>query len=244
MACFREKWIAVDEAKDQAVQFEKEAEEIADKIEKATAKLAQSYSESTMVLSMINGSSQELSAPEPADILLGLDSMQKAFTTMYQSPGVPEVLLLQQKDAEEAFRQMSGLANKLSSFQQTLMEFIASLSKTASTTDGSLPGGSVVTVVGEANPPVRESSPPAEGGLPVAQTSPLPAAAAGSATRPAGTDTGSTMDVDESGGPKIKRAEDCTHEELMQRRPAAKAQKATDQSIAAGAAEGGGDDEQ
>ena len=84
--------MVVDEARDQALQYEQEAEELREKIEKGVAKLAQSYSESKTVLSTINGTGREASAPEPADLLLGVDSMQKSSTALYQSASLPPII--------------------------------------------------------------------------------------------------------------------------------------------------------
>ena len=98
--------------------------------------------------------------------------------------------------------------------------------------NGTLLGGAVAAVVGGGAPQSEQAGSTAEGSQVLAQAPPLqtaavnPAARATSPDRGVGAATASAMQgLVESNLQKAKRAEDSTHEELMQRRPAAKAPK-------------------
>ena len=77
-----EKWVAVDECKDQIAEYEEEAEVLREKIEKVVAKLAQCYSEQKLVLATVEACGKE-AAPEPADLLLGIENMQTTYTEFF-----------------------------------------------------------------------------------------------------------------------------------------------------------------
>ena len=73
-----EKWIAVDECKDQILEYEDEAVVLRGKIEKGEARLAQCYSEQKLALAAIDGARKELALPGPTDLANGIASMRQA----------------------------------------------------------------------------------------------------------------------------------------------------------------------
>ena len=102
----RDKSVAVNEGKDQIAEYEEEAEVLREHIEKGVAKLAQSYSEQKLVLATIEGGEKETAAPEPADLLLGIESMQGTYTGFFsgaESTNLPPDVKEKQKEFEVAF---------------------------------------------------------------------------------------------------------------------------------------------
>ena len=114
--------------KDQINELEEQAEALRQKIEEGTVKLAQCYSEQKLVLTSIDTNGKETSPPEAADLAVGIENMQKAYTGYFSGPdsaSLPEKAKAQQQEFEKAFLQMSTLAAKLAEYQQTIAKTIA-----------------------------------------------------------------------------------------------------------------------
>ena len=78
----KDKSVAVDKCKDQIAVYEEEAEALRRKIEEGVVKLTQSHVKQKLVLTTIEGGGKEASAsPAPADLLVGIESMQKAYNS-------------------------------------------------------------------------------------------------------------------------------------------------------------------
>ena len=188
-----------------------------------------------LVLATIEGGGKEASvAPAPADLLVGIESMQNTYTAFFsgaESAALPQQVKDKQQEFEAAFTQMQGLATKLAEYQQEISKPIADanppvVGNSASSTSPAVPGGAAVAagVGGEGT----QARPPAEGIQAVEQhpLQPPPAAvvAAAMTTSPdrgAGregscTTTSSMVEMKQQ---KEKRAEDCSPEELVSRRP-------------------------
>ena len=65
-------------------EYEEEAEVLREKTEKGVATFAQSYSEQKLALATMEGGGKEIAAPEPADLLSGIVSMQKTYTGFFR----------------------------------------------------------------------------------------------------------------------------------------------------------------
>ena len=186
--------------------------------------------------------------------------MQTAYTGYFSGPdsaSLPEEVKAQQQEFEKAFLQMSTLATKLAEYQQTIAKTIAGQKPPATTyaavvgNAGSSTGPAAVgTAPAAGNSGGSEIAPagvPTEGNQAVEQAAvqapPAPAVGTARTTSPdrgAGGQEGQATvpSLQESKGQNDKRAEDCSVEELMQRRPAnklAKIESATEAGAAAGA---------
>ena len=205
------------------------------------ANLAQSYSEQKLVLASIEGGGKEATAPEPADLLLGIESMQKTYTGFFsgaESTNLPPEVEKRLKKFEHAFTHMADLATNLAGFQQQISRAIAANSTvpaTGGTTvvlDGAaVPGG--VAAIAEGTGAIvanegKDAEPAAVGGQAVEQAPPAQPPAESTGARPlspdrAGGAGGATASVFsgliETRLRRPKRADKCTSEELMQRRP-------------------------
>ena len=189
----------------------------------------------------LEGGGKEASvSPAPADLLVGIESMQNTYTGFFsgaESGSLPQEVKDKQQEFDQALLQMQTLATKLAGFQQTISKAIAKqkppaitwagvVGNSAGSTGAAVPGGTTVAagVGGEGT----QTSPSAEGSQTVEQN-PLhpPPAALAAAARTTSPDRGAggegscttTSSLVETKLHKDKRAEDCSFEELMQRRP-------------------------
>ena len=109
--------MAVDKCKDQIAEYEEEAETLRQQIKEGVAKLTQRYVEQRLVLTTIEGGGKEASAsPAPADLLVGIESMQKTYTGFFsgaESGSLPQEVKDKQQEFETAVLQMQTLATKL-----------------------------------------------------------------------------------------------------------------------------------
>ena len=151
----KDKWIAIDECKDQLVEYEEEAETLRQKIEDGVAKFTQSYAEQKLVLTTIEGVGKEASAsPAPADLLVGIERMQNTYTGFFsgaESDRLPQEVRDKRQEFEDAFLQMQTIATKLA-VQQTISKAIAEqkppaatwatgVGNSAGSTSAAVPGG-------------------------------------------------------------------------------------------------------
>ena len=175
----RKKSTAIEECKDQLLEYEEETETLRQKIEEGVAKLTQSYAEQKLVLTTIEGVGKEAPAsPALADIMVGIESMQKTYTGFFSgadSEKLPQEVRDHKQEFETAFLQMQTIATKLASFQQTISRAIADAGGSAGST---APGGTATTAGGEGAQP----NPPAEGVQTVEQNPPQLQPAVGGAT--------------------------------------------------------------
>ena len=196
-----------------------------------------------MVLTSIGGSNKEsTSPPEPADLAVGIEKMQQAYTGFFSGPesiALPLELKAQKENFEEAFSQMQALATKLSEYQHKIGRVLAEQQPLLVVESGSgcsSGGNTNSAVIGAATGAGGDQSPAGAaegGGPPVEQIPPQATYAAVAATRTTSPDRGAgtnnecttTSSMQESKMQKDKRAEDCSYDELSQRRPASKAAK-------------------
>ena len=161
--------------------------------------------------------------------------MQQAYTGFFSGPdsvGLPIEVKAQKEEFEKAFLQMSTLATKLAEYQHTIGKALAEQKPLVTASTGpAVPGAAPAAGNngGGENSPTGQAG---EGSQAVEQV-PLqaPPAAVAAATRPTSPDRGAggqaeditVSGLHESKTQKEKRATDCSHEELMQRRPTSKA---------------------
>ena len=210
------------------------------------ATLTQSYAEQKLVLTTIEGGRKEDSAaPAPADLPVGIESMQTNYTGLFsgaESDRLPQEVKDKQQEFEDAFLQMQTIATKLAAFQQTISKAIAEQKPPATTwatvvgnaagsTGPAVPGGAAAGGGGEG----MQARPPAEVVQAVEQSHlPPPPSALSTAARTTSPDRGAggegscttTSSMVETKLQKEKRAEDCTSDELMARRRPTKVAKA------------------
>ena len=120
--------MAIDEFKDKIIEHEEQAEALRQKVEEGTVKLAQCYSEQKLVLTSIGTNGKDTSPPEAADLAIGIEKMQQAYTGYFSGPdsaSLPEEVKAQQQEFEKAFLQMSTLATKLAEYQHTIGKALA-----------------------------------------------------------------------------------------------------------------------
>ena len=173
--------------------------------------------------------------------------MQQAYKGYFsglESASLPQEIKAHKEDFEKAFMQMQSLATKLAEYQHAIGKVVAEQKPpaTAAATGVGGTGGST----GAADPGAGTSASsgsgaeaakaglPAEGGQQVEQVAVQPAtAAAGGAARNTSPDRGAGGQAEqEPKTQKEKRAEDCSHDELMQRKPASKLAKTVSEPAA------------
>ena len=199
------------------------------------------------MLTAIGGPGKDTTpTPESADLAVGIEKMQQAYTGFLsglESGALPLEVAAQKEELEKTFLQMQTLANKLAEYQHQIGKVLAEKQPPATTwagVVGSSGGSTGPTVAAAAVAAVSgggegtQAGTPAQGGQPVEQSTvqapPAAVAAAPRTTSPdreagAQVECTTTSSMQESKIQKEKRAEDCTHEELMQRRPANKVAK-------------------
>ena len=168
--------------------------------------------------------------------------MQQAYTGFFSGPesiALPLEVKAQQEEFENTFSQMQALATQLSEYQHKIGRVLAEQQPllVAENGSGGSSGGNTNSAVLGAAPGVGGDQSPAGattgGGPPVEQDPPQTTYAAVAAARTTSPDRGAgtnnecttTSSMQESKMQKDKRPEDCSHDELMHRRPASKAAK-------------------